>query len=1182
MNSIVDWATSHARMILVFVVLSLSAGGFAYVGLPKEGAPDIDIPVLHVSVPYPGVSAVDSESLLVQPLETAFEELEGVKSINATASEGYAGVTLEFEFGWDKDAVLAEVREQASQAAAEFPSGAEQHKIHEINFSEFPIIVVALSGDVPERTLTRIARETQTELESLPAVLEANLTGHRDEAVEVLIDPLKLESLDMTPQEIIQAILQNNRPIAAGNIETAAGAFAVKIPSSFDDPSDISNLIVTANGDSVVTLGDLADIRLTFEDRNGVARYNGKPSVVLQIVKRKGFNHLETVQAVRETVAEVADLWPQEVKESVRVDFGLDQSEAVGSMIRQLESSVLTAVLMVMIVVLATLGMRSALLVGFAIPTSFLLGFAVMGIAGVVISNIVMFGLILAVGMLVDGAIVVVEYADKCIRAGTGPMRAYAQAAKRMAWPIISSTATTLCAFLPMLFWPGVPGELMGNLPVTLIFVLSASLLVALVYLPVVGGVTARLSRLQATAAERLRSGTHWALRAFLLALSLSVLFGGALLILRGNLPAIALFTAAALALPVTGNAVFGRKASPPPGFGYRRSWFGNIVRAIVCNPVMPFVTIAAIAGVVFYVFDYYAEHNLGVEFFATTEPENAIVYVRARGNHSIAEKDTLIRAVEDQLSGIDGIRSVFAFTGSGSLSVAGTAPNTPVDMIGQIQIELDRWEVRGTGTGDGIIAEVRRRAASVPGIKTEVVVQERGPSDGKPVNLRISGQNWEHLLELTETVSSRFAETDGLVDIDDTRPLPGIDWKIEVDVERAGRYGADVTILGSLVQMVTSGLKIDTMRVENSEDEIDITVRLPQESRLLSTLDGLRVRTKEGLIPLSNFVTREPVRKLAQINRVDGRRAFNVRADVAEGRNVNEAIGELTKWLEEEAEFPPGVSWSWQGDQQEQQESAEFLGYAFIGALGLMFVILLAQFNSLYNSVLVLLAVVLATTGVLIGMLVMNQPFSVIMTGTGIVALAGIVVNNNIVLIDTYSEFSRRMPALQAIVRTAEARLRPVALTTLTTMVGLTPLMLGISIDFAKGGYTVNAPASLWWKQLATAVVFGLGTSTVLTLVLTPSLLAVRCWVATGRHRLVQAVRSRVEGPEGSAAGDIRLLRWARQWAGPTEIVWTDGISFARDDEAIRSKPRLVEDGEPKTEPDMSITEKPPLRVAS
>ena len=526
MNSLIDWAIYRARMIITFVVMSIAAGTFAYLGLPKEGSPDIDIPVVVVSVPFPGISAQDSEKLIIKPMESNLKELAGIKRMSGIAAENYGVLVLEFEFDWDKDATIANVRDKMSKVEAEFPKGADKYTVTEINFSEFPILVVSLSGELPERTLLHAAKNLKTEVEALPEVLEVGLAGHRNEMLEVIIDPLRLESYNVTAGELINVVTNNNQLIAAGTVETDTGAFSVKIPSSFDKAQDVYNLPVKVNGDSIVTLGELAKIKLTFEDLTGTARFNGEKTVALQVIQRKGSNIIDTVETVKKKVLAARNDWPLELKQSVSVNFAMDLSKEVEGMVGQLESSVLTAIALVMIVVLASLGMRSALLVGFAIPTSFLLCFALMSVMGIAISNMVMFGLILAVGMLVDGAIVVVEYADKRIRASINPVQAYGDAAKRMFWPIVSSTATTLCAFLPMLFWPGVPGEFMGMLPVTLIFVLSASLIVALIYLPVVGGVAGQFSVLLEGRALNLRR-RHWLFRAGITLIGSAILYMG-------------------------------------------------------------------------------------------------------------------------------------------------------------------------------------------------------------------------------------------------------------------------------------------------------------------------------------------------------------------------------------------------------------------------------------------------------------------------------------------------------------------------------------------------------------------------------------------------------------------------------------------------------------------------------
>jgi multidrug efflux pump len=716
-------------------------------------------------------------------------------------------------------------------------------------------------------------------------------------------------------------------------------------------------------------------------------------------------------------------------------------------------------------------------------------------------------------------------------------------------------------------------------------------------------------------------------------------------------LPGALLFVVSAALMSVVMGTLKLARAERPVQVGYRRKAFGWFIHLLVANPVMPLVVIAAVAGFVIAVFAYFGENNNGVEFFVETEPEQAIVYVRARGNLSIEEKDALVAMAERIVITQEGVRDIFAFAGDGGLNNNTGGVSAPSDTIGQIQVDLEPWGARPAG--NAILDEMQARLSVLPGIETEILAAAQGPGESKPVNLRLSGDNWEDLLAATATARAYFDQMPGLALVEDTLPLPGIDWQIDVDVEAAGRYGADVATVGAMVQLVTRGILLDTMRVPSSDDEIEIRVRFPEEARVLSTLDTLRTRTREGLVPLSNFVSYTPAPQLAEISRVDQSRVFQVKADVVSGLfrvdaedgetlgylrdtadetvvgeadftigdtgwqvyaltgaaapselrdaleagrattapvTANERIEALSEWLQAETPFPAGINWEWAGDQEDQAESQAFLSQAFAAALGLMFIILLAQFNSVYNAVLVLLAVVLSTTGVLIGMLVMDQTFSIIMTGTGIVALAGIVVNNNIVLIDTYQEYSRYMPRIEAIIRTAEARIRPVLLTTITTMAGLAPMMFGVSLDFANRGYTVDSPTALWWKQLATAVVFGLGVATVLTLVVTPSLLALRVWWGTILGWIARGLSRLGANRASRTAQDWALARAARQTRDPV-IFWDEDPrpvlpAETPEDQVDAMSSESPQDSRGMTAPDDldpadTQSPKPPLRAA-
>ena len=700
-------------------------------------------------------------------------------------------------------------------------------------------------------------------------------------------------------------------------------------------------------------------------------------------------------------------------------------------------------------------------------------------------------------------------------------------------------------------------------------------------------------------------------MRALLVVPAVMVVFTGAMLTLNpgyltreavqtsglsDSLPGMILFMVGAFLLSITIGAAKIERAPKTIKAGYRRSPFGHFMNFIAGNPIMPLVTVGAVAFTVVSIFGYYGANNNGVEFFVESEPEQAIVYVRARGNLSLEEKDDLVRQAEEIVLAHPGVITAFSFAGDGGLNTDASGASTPGDTVGQVQLETIPWEDRAGIAeldGDVVLAELQDQLNTIPGIETEILAQSRGPASGKPVHLRLKSDNWDDLRNATAVARAQFEQTPGLITIEDSLPLPGIDWQIDVDVEKAGRYGADVATVGAMVQMVTRGILLDTMRVDSSDEEIDIRVRLPEQDRVLSTLDSLKVRTSSGLIPLSSFITRTPVAKLGQIDRIEQKRYFDVKAGVATGLtnltvdgenvavvrivsedavgmdryevvtllgettsaslttlvdsdaasetplNANERIAVLTDWLATNP-LPASIDWEWTGDQEEQAESGAFLQTAFAGALGLMFIILLAQFNSIYNSILVLMAVVMSTAGSLVGMLVMDQPFSIIMTGTGIVALAGIVVNNNIILIDTYQEYSKYMPRSEAITRTAEDRIRPVLLTTITTMAGLAPMMFGLSLDFMNGGYSIDSPTALWWKQLATAVVFGLGIATMLTLVFTPAMLALRVWFVTYVQWFAQLLAKLSMGRSSKAARDWALSRQARRIKAP-ELIWED-----------------------------------------
>jgi len=898
-----------------------------------------------------------------------------------------------------------------------------------------------LSGDVPERSLLRLAQKLQDDLESLPGVLEADIAGDRVELLEVVVDPLRLESYRISNNELVQAVRMNNRLVAAGALDTGKGRFAVKVPGLFRNAKDVFDLPIKVRGDSVVTLGDITSVRRTFKDADTYARVGGRPAIALEIKKRLGENVIHTIEQVRHIVGLHKEQWPAGVK----VAFMQDKSVNIRSMLTDLQNNVISAIILVMVVVVGALGLRSAALVGLAIPSSFLIGILVLTVMGLTMNMVVLFSLILAVGMLVDGAIVVTEFADRKMAEGSHRREAYALAAQRMSWPIIASTATTLAVFMPMLFWPGIVGEFMKFLPITLIATLTGSLLVALIFVPTLGSMIGKPG--------------------------------------SGNAEVLAHLAAAE-----TGDI------RDIPGLT------GLYVRTVDIAVRHPIKIVMLSVFILVGVQGYYAKNGNGVEFFPSVEPDRAIAWIHARGNMSIDEIDKLVREVEERILPIDGFAAVYSRIGRPS-----EGANQADDVVGTLQFEFRNWKTRRPATE--ILAEARERTADLAGINVEVRIPESGPPTGKPVQIHFRSRFPERIEPVLLQVLEGVRNISGLIDIEDSRPIPGIEWQLDVDRAQAGRFGADITTVGEMVKLVTNGIKVGEYRPDDSDEEIDIRVRYPLDERNIHQLDQIRILTANGLVPIGNFVTRTPISKTGTVKRTDAMRTMNIKTEVADGILVDDKVKEIKAWLATQS-FDPEVEIKFKGEDEEQKMAQAFLMKAFVVALFVMAIILVTQFNSFYHAFLILTAVIMSTVGVIIGLIVTGQPFGIVMTGVGVITLAGIVVNNNIVLIDTYVRLKKSgMPALEAIVRTGAQRFRPVMLTAVTTIFGLMPMVLGVNIDLITREVSTGAPSTQWWVQLSTAVVSGLTFATVLTLVVTPCLLAVgantsAAWAHRSDHR--------------------------------------------------------------------------------
>ncbi|WP_237055407.1 efflux RND transporter permease subunit [Microbulbifer sediminum] len=1054
--SILDSAVSRARSTISLMLLVVLVGIVARQMMTIETNPEVNPPFVIVQVRHEGISPEDGVRLLVRPLEQEIRALEGVQEMIATARESLAYLVVEFDTAVPVDEALDEVRNAVDRAKAELPRDADEPIVEEAAAQPFPAIVVTLAGEgVGERVLLQSAQYLQRRIENISEVLSADLRGNREEVMEAIIDPVRLEHYQITSGQLINAVVGNNLLIPAGELVTERGRFSVKVPGLIETARDVYDIPVKSSPDGVVTLGEVTDVRRTFKDASSYTSVNGRPGLAINVEKRNDASSVALADRVREVVNGELNSLPR----GVEVNFVFDQSRFARDMVSEMEGNILTAMLLVMIIVVAALGLRSGLLVGLGIPFSLLFGSIITWYLGYSFNFMVMFGMLLALGMLIDGSIVITEYADRKMAEGMSARVAYTLSVRRMFWPVVASTGTTLAAFLPIMFWPGVVGDFMRYLPVTVFAVLAGSLLYALFFAPVLGS-----------------------------------LFG------KGNLDS------------DTQHYLKQLETGQPAELSGVTGTFARTLDALLRRPLLAFFgAVGILAGILI----AYILFGAGVEFFTDTEEQYGNVEVRAQGNLSVAEQRALVAEVEKAVLGIPEVRIVYTAVGSGGLS--GNRDRAP-DQIANMLVELYPAQQRERRSRD-IFADLRARTGNFPGIKVTANVFEGGPPIGKDIVLELRGRDYDQLLAETRRLHHALeSQFEGLRDIVNTAPLPGIQWEVQVDRAKAALYGANLTEVGRAVQLVTTGVRVAEYRPDDSDEEVDIRIRYPEHARGIAALDRLKVNTPDGAVPVGSFVRTQARPKVDKIERINGVTRMQVKADTEEGVLADDKVKEIRAWLEKNP-VPADIELLFRGADEEQNESLAFLGVAFLLSLFLMFILLVTQFNSFYQSLLILSSVVMSTIGVLLGLLVTQTTFSVIMTGVGIVALAGIVVNNNIVLIDTYNFVRNSEPGLSpaaAAVKASGQRLRPVFLTTATTILGLLPLALGVSVDMLGRDIVVGGVIASFWVQLASAIVYGLTFSTLLTLVVTPIML-----VLPGRLR---------EGIAAFSPPQIRGAQWGEE----------------------------------------------------
>ena len=1018
---------SQRKLILTFLFFFITFGMYKYISLPKESDPDISLPVIYISLSNQGISPKDSERLLIKPFERELKNIEGVKKISSTAYLGGGNIVLEFDAGFNSDKALSDTRVKIDLTKNKLPDETEEPKATEVNLSRFPVLAVAISGNLEDRVIQKYSKYLKRKIESFSEVLEVTTLGESEREVKIIVNPDIVRNYGLTDKDVLASIAKSNLMIPAGTLSNEKGSFNLKIPSLIENREDLLNIPIKSTTDAVVTLEDVAEIRDSFKDKLGFARNNGQNAIILEISKRTGENIIETINKIKDLIKNEKEVLPK----ALNIGIFQDESEKIKTQIKDLENNVILATLIVLVIIILFMGWKSAFLVSVSIPSSFLLSMIILSFFNVTINVVVLFALILSVGILIDGAIIVVEYANRRASEGIDKKKVFVLSAKKMFIPVLASTLTTLAAFFPLIFWPGVAGEFMFFLPVTLLAVLSSSLLMALIFIPTIGGI-----------------------------------FGFDKSLNQQNLKNLTLLESGDL------NQIKGLQSK-----------YIKIMRYSLDNP-KKLITLT----LVFLVFTQflYMRYGKGVEYFPPIEPDYAEIVVHARGNYSPIEKDEILKKVENTIIENQYIRNLYSRSGT----IKGQKRSESEDIIGSIKIELINWKNRPKA--NQILNDLKIQTKNFPGIYIEFIEKKDGPPKDRDVEIKIVNAKLKNLNSDSQNLLNFLKTNSWIKNIDSDINNPGIEWELIIDREQADKHGVDIQTVGDAIQMLTHGLKVTEFMPEDSDEEIDIVVKYDKPFRTLDELDQILIEGKNGAVSLSLFVKRIPKKKVGKITRYSNINSKTIKFDVKEGFISNNKVKEIKSWLfNNKDSFESKIIFI--GQEQDQREAKEFLIKAFFISVFLITIILIATFNSFYYCLLILTAIIFSTIGVMIGLILTNKPFGIVMSGIGVIALAGIVVNNNIVLLDTYKSLRKKGESVRdAIIRTGAQRLRPVLLTTLTTFFGLIPMAIGLNINFIDTEVNFGSPSSQWWIQLSNAMVFGVMFSFILTLIITPCLIYV------------------------------------------------------------------------------------------
>jgi multidrug efflux pump subunit AcrB len=1033
---VVRGVIGKSSVVWLIVVCVAVFGMKIYAGLPREAAPDIEIPVIMVTTPYIGVAPKDIETLITTPIENELASLRDLKKMSSTSAEGASLITLEFEPEVVIEDALQRVRDRVNRARSKLPSEAEDSDIREISFSDFPILILTIGGPLDAQRLKNAGEDLADEIRRIPGVLDAEVTGGREREIRIEIDPFRLQHFGLGLGDVISAIGAENVNIPGGDVATGDARFLLRVPGEVTAARELEGVAIKRVGDRPVFVRDVARVVDGLSDPTSHARMNGRPAVSVAITKRAGANLLEVADGAKAAAERHAKKWP----EGVTVRALGDASKHVRDMVGELENGIITALLLVVGVLLFAMNARSSLFVATAIPLSMLLGMVVIWALGFTLNMIVLFSLILALGMLVDNAIVVSENIYRHAEMGKSYLEASVDGTKEVAAALAGSTATTVSAFLPLVFWTGIMGQFMGYMPKVVIIVLSASLLVALTVLPVL---TSRWMKLDPKKPVRAEDG--------------------------------------------------------PPRNAFYRAYQGALELSIDRRYISAGIGFFALAGT----FVAYGVLNHGTEFFPEVEPNRATISVRAADGTDLEATDRIVRQIEAVLAGEPNVDVFVAETGIGGggqpmmgSQAQGNQARITVDFLPDANTAKPGETIRVEKTW-ATIDRIRERVSAIAGAEISVEKERMGPPVGAPISVEVGGDDMHAIGEFAARARRELGALEGATDLRDDYRVGRPELRLRIDRGAAKRIGVDTRTVATTVRTAVAGTVASVIR--DGEEEHDIVVRLAPEFRDdLQSVLALRVPGRIDTspstfpVPMSTIASYDLAGGSGSIHHVDQKLVVTITGDVEEGMNQNAVRGSVEKYIAA-ASPPPGIFMRLGGANDEQEAASEFLSNAFLVALFLIAICLVAEFNRFDLPLIILASVILSLIGVLWGLILTGTPFGIMMTGIGVISLAGVVVNNAIVLLEYVEQLrARGLPVRAALIRAGVARLRPVLLTAITTILGLVPMALGFSYDFFAGRFVTGSQSAAWWGPMAVAVVFGLGVATVLTLVMVPTLYSI------------------------------------------------------------------------------------------